>query len=117
MAPSENYVIRKVKGGVKYLGDILSVGVGMNDVHTICLYALLGNSTFTFMMKSIFNLDIPLVSKTQRIDVLRSLYSIRGWFKICITITSPGQKFKSRFATQKIAGRGGGGSQHDCKTS
>ena len=54
----ENYCIRKVKGGVKYLGDILSGGIGMNDVHTICLYALLGNSTFTVMMKSVFNLDM-----------------------------------------------------------
>ena len=34
-ATGENYVIRKVKGGVKYLGDILSGGVGMNDIHTI----------------------------------------------------------------------------------
>ena len=30
----------------------------MNDIHTISLYALLGNSTFTVMMKSIFNLDL-----------------------------------------------------------
>ena len=30
----------------------------MNDVHTICLYALLGNSTFTVMMKSVFNMEL-----------------------------------------------------------
>ena len=30
----------------------------MNDIHTISLYALLGNSTFTVMMKSVFNLDL-----------------------------------------------------------
>jgi hypothetical protein len=57
-ATGENYVIRKVKGGVKRLGDILSGGVGMNDMHTICLYALMGNSTFTIMMKSVFNLEL-----------------------------------------------------------
>jgi hypothetical protein len=55
---NENYIIRKVKGGVKCLGDILSGGVGMNDVHTICLYALLGNSTFTVLLKNIYNLDM-----------------------------------------------------------
>jgi hypothetical protein len=54
----ENYVIRKMKGGIKRLGDILSGGVGMNDMHTLCLYALLGNSTFTIMMKSVFNLEL-----------------------------------------------------------
>ena len=57
-ATSENYVIRKMKGGVKCLGDILSGGVGMNDVHTNCLYALLGNSTFTVLLKNVFNLDM-----------------------------------------------------------
>jgi hypothetical protein len=57
-ATGENYVIRKVKGGVKYLGDILNGGIGMNDMHTICLYALLGKSTFTVMMKSIFNMEL-----------------------------------------------------------
>jgi hypothetical protein len=57
-ATGENYVIRKVKGGIKRLGDILSRGVGMNDMHTICLYSLLGNSTFTIMMKSVFNLEL-----------------------------------------------------------
>jgi hypothetical protein len=57
-ATGENYVIRKVKGGVKLLGDILSRGVGMNDIHVICLYALLGNRTFADMMKDIFNLDL-----------------------------------------------------------
>ena len=56
-ATGENYVICKVKGG-EYLRDILSGGVGMNDMHTICLYALLGNSTFTVMMKSVFNMDL-----------------------------------------------------------
>ena len=56
-ATGENYVIRKVKGGVKCLRDILRGGIGMNDVHTICLYALLGNSTFTVLLKNIFNLD------------------------------------------------------------
>jgi hypothetical protein len=50
-----------VKRGVKYLGGILSGGIGMNDVHTICLYALLGNSTFTVMMKSVFNLDMDVL--------------------------------------------------------
>ena len=30
----------------------------MNDMHTICLYALLGNSTFTVTMKSVFNMDL-----------------------------------------------------------
>jgi hypothetical protein len=57
-ATGENYVIRKVKGGVKCLGDILSGGVGMNNVHTICLYALLGNNTFTVLLKNVFNLDM-----------------------------------------------------------
>jgi hypothetical protein len=57
-ATGENYVIKKVKGGVKCLGDILSGGVGMNDIHVICLYALLGNRTFADMMKNIFNLDL-----------------------------------------------------------
>ena len=57
-ATGENYVIHKVKGGVKRLGDILSGGVGMNYVHTICLYALLGNSTFTILLKNVFNLDM-----------------------------------------------------------
>jgi len=57
-ATGENYVIRKVKGGVKYLGDILSGGVGMNDIHVICLYALLGNHTFADMMKSVFNMEM-----------------------------------------------------------
>ena len=57
-ASGENYCIRKVKGGVKYLGNILSGGVGMNDMHTISFYALLGNTTFSVMMKSIFNLDM-----------------------------------------------------------
>jgi hypothetical protein len=56
-ATGENYVICKVKGG-EYLRDILSGGVGMNDMHTICLYALLGNSTFTVTMKSVFNMDL-----------------------------------------------------------
>jgi hypothetical protein len=57
-ATGENYVIRKMKGGIMCLGDILSGGVGMNDMHTICLYALLGNSTFTIMMKNVFNLEL-----------------------------------------------------------
>jgi hypothetical protein len=57
-ATGENYAIRKVKGGVKYLGDILSGGVGMNDIHVICLYALLGNRTFADMMKSVFNMEM-----------------------------------------------------------
>ena len=57
-ATGENYVIRKAKRGVKCLGDILSGGVGMNDIHVICLYALLGNRTFADMMKDIFNLDL-----------------------------------------------------------
>ena len=57
-ATGENYVLRKVKRGVNYLGDILSGGIGMNDTHTISLHALLGNRTFTVMMKSIFNLDM-----------------------------------------------------------
>jgi hypothetical protein len=57
-ATGENYFIRKVKGGVKYLGDILSGGVGMNDIHTISLYVLLGNSTFAVMMKSVFNMEL-----------------------------------------------------------
>jgi len=57
-ATGENYFIRKVKGGVKYLGDILSGGVGMNDLHTISLYVLLGNSTFAVMMKSVFNMEL-----------------------------------------------------------
>jgi hypothetical protein len=57
-ATGENYVIKKVKGGVKCLGDIISGGVGMNDIHVICLYALLGHNTFTDMMKNIFNLDL-----------------------------------------------------------
>jgi hypothetical protein len=57
-ATGENYVIRKVKGGVKCPGDILSRGVGMNDIHVICLYALLGNRTFADMMKNIFNQDL-----------------------------------------------------------
>ena len=58
IATGENYVIRKVKGGVKCLEDILSGGVGMNDIHTISLYVLLGNSTFAVMLKNIFNLDM-----------------------------------------------------------
>ena len=37
-ATGENYVLRNVKRGVRYLGDILSGGVGMNDIHTISLY-------------------------------------------------------------------------------
>jgi hypothetical protein len=57
-ATGENYVIRKVKGGVKRLGYILSGGVGMNDIHVICLYALLGNRTFTVLLKNVFNLDM-----------------------------------------------------------
>jgi hypothetical protein len=57
-ATGENYVIHKVKGGVKNLGDILSGGVGMNDIHTISLYALLGNSTFAVLLKNVFNLDM-----------------------------------------------------------
>jgi hypothetical protein len=57
-ATGENYVIRKAKRGVKCLGDILSGGVGMNDIHVICLYALLGNRSFADMMKSIFNLEL-----------------------------------------------------------
>ena len=57
-ATGENYVIRKVKGGVKCLGDILSGGVGMNDIHVIFLYALLGNRTFADMMKSVFNMKL-----------------------------------------------------------
>ena len=57
-ATGENYVIKKVKGGVKRLGDILSGGVGMNDIHVICLYALLGNRTFADMMKNVFNLEL-----------------------------------------------------------
>jgi len=57
-ATGENYVLRKVKRGVNYLGDILSGGIGMNDTYTISLHALLGNRTFTVMMKSIFNLDM-----------------------------------------------------------
>jgi hypothetical protein len=64
-ATGENYVIRKVKRGVKYLGDILSGGIGMNDVHTICLYALLGNSTFTVMMKSLFNMELDGLLKRE----------------------------------------------------
>ena len=51
-ATGENYVIRKVRIGVQYLGDILSGGVGMNDIHT------LGNSTFADMFKNVFNLDM-----------------------------------------------------------
>ena len=57
-ATGENYVIKKVKGGVKRLRDILSGGVGMNDIHVICLYALLGNRTFADMMKNVFNLEL-----------------------------------------------------------
>ncbi len=57
-ATGENYVLRKVKVGVKYLGDILSGGVGMHDIHTISLYALLGNGTFADMMKRVFNLNM-----------------------------------------------------------
>jgi len=57
-ATGKNYVIHKVKGGVKCLRDFLSGGVGMNDVHTICLYALLGNSTITVLLKDVFNLDM-----------------------------------------------------------
>ncbi len=34
----ENYVMNKVKRGVKYLGDILSGGIGMHVIHTISLY-------------------------------------------------------------------------------
>ena len=30
----------------------------MNDIHTICLYVLLGNSTFAVMMKSVFNMEL-----------------------------------------------------------
>jgi len=57
-ATGENYFIRKVKRGVKHLEDILSGGVGMNDIHVISLYVLLGNRTFNDMMKSVFNLDM-----------------------------------------------------------
>ena len=57
-ATGENYVLRAVKRGAKYLGDILSGGVGMNDMQTISLYALLGNSTFAVMFKNVFNLDM-----------------------------------------------------------
>ena len=57
-ATGENYVLRTVKRGAKYLGDILSGGVGMNDMQTISLYALLGNSTFAVMFKNVFNLDM-----------------------------------------------------------
>ena len=30
----------------------------MNDMHTISLYALLGNSTFAVMLQNVFNLDM-----------------------------------------------------------
>jgi hypothetical protein len=30
----------------------------MNDIHVICLYALLGNRTFADMMKSVFNMKL-----------------------------------------------------------
>ena len=67
----EYYVIRKVKGGVKSLGSILSGGIGMNDIHTISLNALLGDSTFAVLLKNIFNLELDgdfLVGLKHRVD-------------------------------------------------
>ena len=46
----ENYVIRKVKGGVKYLGDILSGGIGMNDIHTISI-CIIGKQHFCCLVE------------------------------------------------------------------
>jgi hypothetical protein len=57
-ATGENYVIHKVKRGVKYLGDILSGGIGMHDIHTISLYASSGHSTFTAMIKNVFEQEL-----------------------------------------------------------
>ena len=57
-AAGENYVICKVKRGVKYLGDILSRGVNMHDTHTSRFSASMGHRTFTAMMKSIFKLKL-----------------------------------------------------------
>ena len=49
-ATGENYVIHKVKGGVKYLGDILSGGVGMNDIHTISI-CIIGKQHFRCLVE------------------------------------------------------------------
>jgi hypothetical protein len=42
-----------VERKVKYIGDILSRGIGMHAIHTISLYAIVyassGHSTFTAM--------------------------------------------------------------------
>jgi hypothetical protein len=57
-ATGENFVGRKVKRGVKYLRDNLSRGMGMHGLHTISLYASLGHSTFTVMIKSEFEQDL-----------------------------------------------------------
>jgi hypothetical protein len=64
-------VIRKVKRGVQFLGDILSGGVCMHDIHTISLYALLGTSTFAVMLKNLFKLELDgdfLVGLKRRVD-------------------------------------------------
>jgi hypothetical protein len=53
----KNYVIGRVKRGVKALGEVLSKGHGMN-LHAISIYALLGYNSFARMMTSVFEQEV-----------------------------------------------------------
>jgi hypothetical protein len=57
-ATGENYFISRVKRGVKALGDVLSKGRGMNYMHTISIYTLLGHNSFDKMMSMVFELEV-----------------------------------------------------------
>jgi hypothetical protein len=47
-----------MKREVQALGDVLSEGRGMNNIHTISIYALLGHDSLAMMMKRVFEQEV-----------------------------------------------------------